>query len=230
MIIDSLTVNKYRNDLFTRSRGLVYRDLRKNPLNSVDWDTGQVVIPREDWPDLIAIQEASDSRISDIRNRADFGDPMKSLDQGKEGYCWAYSTVACSMLTRAIANHPYERLSPHAIGCMVQNFRNRGAWGALSMKFMAEHGCPSEEFWPQQSMDPENDNTETWDDARRFKVTEAYLDLSIKAWEVDLGVDLCASLMLSNIPVVLDFDWCRPNRPFHPLSNALATQSLSHRL
>ena len=29
---------------------------------------------------------------------------------------------------------------------------------------------------------------------------------------------------------VLDFDWCRPNRPFHPLSNALATQSLSHRL
>jgi hypothetical protein len=207
MLINSSNAKKYHNDLFRRSRGLVFRDLRKHPVNSVNWDTEQVIIPREDWPALIEMQEESQSRISDIRMAANFGEPMEALDQGSEGYCWAYSTVACAMLTKAVANQPFEKLSPHAIGCKLQNFRNRGAWGALSMKFMAENGCPTEEFWPQQSMSRSHDNIETWDDARRSMVTESYLDVSVKAWDVDLGVDLCASLMLSNVPVVLDFDW-----------------------
>ncbi len=207
MIIDDGTVKKYHYDLFRRSRGLIARDLKKSPLNAVDWDITNVVIPRAKWPELIASQIENESRISDIRNMADFGKPMESLNQGSEGYCWAYSTVACAMLSKAIANQPYERLSPHAIGCKIQNFKNRGAWGALSMEYMSRFGCPSEEYWPQQSMSRKWDTEECWDDARRSLVTEGYLDISLDAWDVDLGFDMVASLLLSNIPVVLDFSW-----------------------
>lgn len=207
MRINDSTVKKYRGDIFGRSRGLVPRDYRKHPVNSIQWDATGAIISREFWPELIAEQIDSESRISDIRRVADYGQAMESLDQGQEGFCWAYSTVACMMLTRAVANMPYERLSPHAIGCKLMNFRNRGAWGALSMEFVSRHGCPNELYWPQQSMSRANDNDECWDDARRFKVTEGYLDIKVDAWDADLGFDLIASLLLQRVPCVLDFDW-----------------------
>lgn len=207
MRINETTARKYRDDLFRRSRGLVARDFKKQPVNKIDWDATGAVIDREYWPELIREQQENQSRISDMRKVANYGKSMKSLDQGKQGFCWAYSTVACMMLTRAISNMPYERLSPHAIGCKLMNFRNRGAWGALSMEFASREGCPTEEFWPQQSMSRDNDSEETWEDARRFRVTEGYLDIRLDAWDVDLGFDLVASLLLQRVPCVLDYDW-----------------------
>ena len=208
MRINDQTVSKYRGDLFMRgARGLVARDFKKQPVNKIQWDASSAIIPRSEWAELIEAQAESKSRVSDIRNVADNGKPMASLDQGQQGYCWAYSTVACMMLTRAIANMPYERLSPHAIGCMLMNFRNRGAWGALAMEFASRQGCPTEEFWPQKSMSKGNDNEVTWEDARRFKVTEGYLDIEVDAWDADLGFDLVASLLLQRVPCVLDFGW-----------------------
>jgi len=194
-----------------RTRGLVQRDYQDRfsgcYKGSVDWSMDIPTIPKSEWSDRIKEMESSKSRLSDIRNRANNGSPMKSLDQNGQGFCWAYSTAACVMLLRAAANMPYKRLSPHAVACKIYNFRDRGAWGALSMEFMSENGIPEESFWPQQSMSRSYDIDETWENAKKYRITEGWMDLDLNAYDREMSFEQVATCLLSRIPVVCDYNW-----------------------
>lgn len=165
------------------------------------------LIPRSEWPDLIRRQTESKSRLSDIRDTGNYGKPIPSLDQNGSPFCWAHSTTGAVQMLRAIANQPYVPLSAYAVACKIKNFRQEGGWGALSLDFIMEHGVPSQQFWPQQSMDRSHDNPTTWENALLHKVTDGFIDLAEPVYSRDLSFDQEATLLLSRVPVIKDENW-----------------------
>ena len=195
-----------------QSFGLVPRDFSRRPAGyystSSPFSVDMPLIPRDEWSQIIKDKEATKSSLSDIRNTANDGQPIPSLDQNGQGFCWAYSTTACVMLLRAAANQPYVRLSPHAVACKIFNFQDRGAWGALSMEWIAKNGVPSDEYWPQKSMSRQHDNDTTWRDALKHRITEGWLDINVShPADAELAFEQVATCLLMNQPVVLDFNW-----------------------
>src|SRR5687768_17194601 len=87
--------------------GAVPRDfsVQPRPMQAVQFP----LIPRGEWSERIRDKKAAKSQLSDIRNRGDNGQPIKSYDQNGQGYCWAYSVTAAVTLARAAANQPYVR-------------------------------------------------------------------------------------------------------------------------
>ena len=191
------------------SRGAIPRDYSIQGYQSspMSYAVNIPLIPRSEWSDRIKEMEKTKSRISDIRRTALNGSHIPALDQNGQGYCWAYSTGASILLTRAVMNQPYVRISPHAVACKIKGFRDQGGWGALSMEFAVKYGFPSEEFWPQKSMSRQNDNDKTWENARLHQVTEGWWDLDQQAYDRNLAFDQVMTLLLSRIPVVLDYNW-----------------------
>jgi len=165
------------------------------------------LIPRSEWSERIREMEATKSRLSDIRDRGDAGNRIRSLNQNGQGYCWAYATVSAMILLRAKAGLPHVRLSAHAIGCKVKNFRDEGGWGALSLEFAMKYGCPSVGAWPEQSMSRANDRPEAWEDAAKYKPDEGFVDLASPVYDRNLTFDQTMTLLLNRIPVVCDFDF-----------------------
>lgn len=121
--------------------------------------------------------------------------------------CWAHSTTQAVMMLRAEMGQPYVPLSAYAVACVIKNYRDEGGWGALSLDFATSRGIPSQEFWPQQSMDRSNDNPNTWKNAALHKVSEGFVDLAVAAYDRTLSFDQVATCLLCNIPVVGDFNW-----------------------
>lgn len=188
--------------------GLVERDLVNVPYGSyakstANWiDTGMDLIPRAEWSARIKAMELSQSRLSDMRTAA----KIASSDQGREGFCWCYSAANCLTMIRAKNNLPYVKLSPHAIGMKIFG-RNRGAWGAMAMEFLSTNGCPSEPFWPLRSTDLNHDTQLCWDDAKKYTVTEGWMDIDIAAYNRDVTFDQVITSLLTRTPVVLDYMW-----------------------
>lgn len=188
--------------------GLVDRDVVNVPYGSyakstANWsDTGMALIPREEWSGRIKQLNESYSRLSDIRSSA----RIESLDQGKEGFCWCYSAANCLTMIREKNNLPYVRLSPHAIGMKIFG-RNRGAWGAMAMEFLSTHGCPDTEFWPEKSTNLAWDTDACWQNAKKYTVTEGWMDLDVPAYNRDVTFDQVMTALLTRTPVVLDYMW-----------------------
>lgn len=119
--------------------------------------------------------------------------------------CWMYSGTMCLMLVRATMNQPYVRLSAHAGACMIKNFVNEGGWGAQGLDWLVQKGQPSVAFWPEKSMSRSNNRPETWADAARYKVTEAWVDLAPPVYDRNLSEDQAMTCLLCRIPLIGDF-------------------------
>lgn len=116
------------------------------------------------------------------------------------GNCWAHSTTSAALVGRAKDGQPYADLSAYAIACIIKNYRDEGGWNGESMKFLRERGCPTSEFWAQQSTSRSNDNPKTWENAALHKMSE---------WEdIDEGdFDMQATHCLLGNPHALDLNW-----------------------
>lgn len=182
-----------------KGHGLVPRDLAIYPPEMFDPPSQLPLIPQSEWVDRISQIEREQSGLEHMRD-------FPSLDQNGQGYCWAYSTTSCVMLLRCKMNQPRVRLSAHAIGCMVKNFRDEGGWCGLSAKFQREKGCPSVEFWAEKSMSRGNDRPETWANAAQHKVTEEWVDLARPVYDQNLTWQQVATCMLARIPCAVDFN------------------------
>lgn len=191
-----------------KGHGLVPRDYRTYPAQMFAPPSDMPLIPEGEWAERIRDKDAAKSWLRDIRDTGNAGQPIPSLDQNGQGYCWAYSTTACVLLIRALNNQPYVRLSAHAIGCMVKGFRDEGGWCGLSAKYHREVGCPSVAFWAEKSMSRSNDKPETWANAALHKVTEDWVDLTRDVYDQNLTWAQVVTCALSNIPQANDFnDW-----------------------
>lgn len=208
-IDDSFPVSdKYVVNGEVKSTGAIQRDWSKgSPRSCHAVPSDLKLIPRSEWSERIKEQERTKSRLSDIRLTANNGRPIPSLDQNGKGYCWAHSSTAAVMLTRAIMGEPYVPLSAYAVACMEKNFRDEGGWGAESLDFISHRGVPSAEFWPMKSMSRANDNSATWENAARHKVVDGWVDLQQEQYDRKLNFDQVATLLLCRVPVVCDFNW-----------------------
>lgn len=195
------------------AKGLVPRDYSQHPVgaaaSSVAFSEAIELIPREKWPAMCAEQREKKSSLYHIRETGGpSGGRIPSLDQNGQGFCWIYSVTGCVQLLRAAAGMEYVELSPHSGACKIFGFQDRGAWGALALDFIAENGIAAAKDWPQKSMHKRHDNARTWKNAKKYRVTEGWIDLDIDhASEAHLNFDQVATLLLSRVPVVCDFNW-----------------------
>jgi hypothetical protein len=147
-------------------------------------------------------QEAGESSLRHLHLRS--GQP--NLDQGSVGYCWAYSTAHSIMMDRLRRGLPYVRLSAHAVGCKIKNFRDEGGWCGLSGKFATEGGYPSVDFWKEKSMSRSYDTKETWDNAKLHLVTENWYDLTRPEYDQELSKRQIITSLFQNNPCPADWD------------------------
>lgn len=167
------------------------------------------VIPREEWPERIADMIETRSRLSDIRERGDAGQRIKSYDQNGQGYCWAYSTGSAITLARAVAYQPYKRLSCHAVAWKIKNGRDEGGWNPLSVEFGMKHGYPTVDLWPEKSMNGRYDRSETWDEAKGYRITEGWMALTPPVYDRNLTFDQLMTCLMLRIPCPVDLMWWR---------------------
>jgi hypothetical protein len=192
--------------------GLIPRDYSLIPLGSLAsapaWSLDDMpLIPMEEWPERIKDQEATKTRTSDIYNRGDNGQPIPSLDQNGEGYCWFYSVTCIVQMLRAIANQPYIPLSGHSGACVIKNFRNQGGWGCLALDFIKDKGIVPQSLWPAKSMDRRYNTPENWAAALEFRITEGWVDLLPAVYDRDMSAQQVGTCSLNNIPWIGDYNW-----------------------
>jgi hypothetical protein len=215
-----ITDDNYRSVCFDQqadgerfAMGLIPRNYSTMPVGSLEGSVTFAqaadvpLIPMNEWPDRIAFKVTGKSQLSDIRNTANNGQPIPSLDQNGRGYCWAHSATAAAILLRAVSGMPYVRLSAYAVACIIKNYRDQGGWGAQGLDFIRERGVPSVDYWPEKSVSPLNDKPETWENAARHKVSEGFIDLDAAQYDRRLTFQEVGTCLLCNIPVVSDFNW-----------------------
>lgn len=189
-----------------KGHGYVPRDYHTYPEEMFAQPTEMKIIPRSEWDARIDEQEEQQSSLEHVRMTGADGQMIPALDQNGQGYCWAYSTTMAVMLLRALNGLPYVRLSAHAIGCTVKNYRDEGGWCGLSAKFHKEVGCPSVAYWKEKSMSRDNDKPATWANAGLHKITEDWVDLTKAVYDQNLTVDQLATCLLNNVPCAIDYD------------------------
>jgi hypothetical protein len=165
------------------------------------------LIPWEEMPERIRDMEATNSRLSDMRMVGNSGQPIESLDQNGQGYCWAYSTTSCVQMLRCKANKPYVPLSAHSVACVIKNFRDQGGWGAASLEFVTERGVMPQSIWPAKSMSRQYDTPSNWEKAKHYRVAEAWVDLMPALYDRDMTAQQQLTCLLNRIPVIGDFNW-----------------------
>lgn len=185
------------------ARGYVERDYSLYPQEMFSAPSEIPLIPRSDWQGIIEEQEEQQSSLEHIWRKKG----LKHLDQNGQGFCWAYSCGHALMMCLARDNQPVPRLSPHAVACKIKNFRDEGGWCGLSAQFVKENGMPTVETWAEKSMSRQYDNQRTWDEAKKYRIVEDYVDLTRPVWGRNLTYDQVISCLLQNIPIQLDFNW-----------------------
>lgn len=210
----TLTAGVHEDEAGRRKKGLVPRDYDLCPLGTYPSEVGMHAVPDlvsfdpSEFPARIKELEDSKSRLSDYRMAGGPGGGMvPSRDQNGKGYCWAHSGVSALLLIRARDEMPYVDLSAYAIACLIKSYRDEGGWGAEGLDFQMSKGCPSSQFWPQQSMSRSNDRPETWANAATHKITEGWIDLAAQQYDRAITFNQEVTSLLCRVPVIKDENW-----------------------
>jgi hypothetical protein len=187
-----------------KARGAIPRDYAVQP--SPKCKVEIPLIPRSEWAERLREQTRAKARLSDIRNRMDNGKQAKSYDQNGQGYCWFYSVTAAATLLRATMKLPYVRLSAHSGASKIKNFADQGGWCGLAMEFIQLYGVVPESHWPAKARDRSLDNAANWEEAKKYIVTEGWVDLDVAVYDRNLTVDQVATFMLTTTPGAFDFN------------------------
>jgi hypothetical protein len=189
-------------------KGYEPRDFKKDPLEMfAELSTNFKLIPKSEYSARCEEQKREQSSLVHIRNRADDGKPIPSLNQGAFPFCWSHSSTSAFMIARAVANLSYVPLSAFSVACPVKNYRNEGGWCGQSFKYMTDVGVASQKFWPQGMNNRSYHTQEMLGNAALHKITEGVYDVARQVWDQELTQDQIDTLLLSNVPMALDFNW-----------------------
>jgi len=157
------------------------------------------LIPRDEWPDLIAKKDEEESWPEDLMRNCN----IEVMDQNGLGYCHAYSCVMAMMAQRAIQNDPFVLLSAESIGGPITNWQNEGAYPEDDLDQAIEQGaCPASMMDRPLSLLPSNWQQGWQEEAKKYRVVEWYDgDIRGKTFDVAMTYALC------NIPAFAGFDW-----------------------
>lgn len=191
--------------------GAVRRDYSRNPLGYAKGiePFNIPLIPWDEFPSRIKDMEQSQTRLSDLRKIGNAGGHVASLDQGTEGFCWAYSPASAIMIVRARDNLPHVRLSAHAVGCKIKNFRNQGGWNPQAVEYGIQHGYPDVEHWKEKSMSRSNDTPATWANAAKHQIIEGWMDMTPAFYDRNLSLQQLLTCLCLRIPCPIDLMWWR---------------------
>lgn len=183
------------------SHGLIQRNFKKFP---VGYESFAKPI---DFP-LFSDQEIEDRLADQLRTKSSLEEvcmaEMPILDQDGYGYCWGHSTVNAVQCVRGLNNQPYEPLSAFAVCAIIKRGRNEGGWCTLSLKFVTEHGVPSQKLWPQGKANVSTYDTPAMRENAKKNIVTEWFDLSESGSEVKRQL---ATLLLMNVPVATDYNW-----------------------
>lgn len=210
-IIDDATPNDVAFDP-AFARGAVPRDYAVQPVEMLAMPSEMDLVPQSEWDARIDEQEATASSLEHIYLGGAGGVPkFANLDQVSDGYCWAYSTGHCMMLTRLRDNEPLVRLNPHSVAAIIKGGRNEGGWCGLSAQFIGEHGIAPEGNgpgqWPANSRNLRYDTPACRAEMQKYRSGETWIDLAANVWERNLTTAQVASCLLGNQPCAVDFNW-----------------------
>ena len=196
-----------------RGRGLVPRDMEAYPVGSYEGSVPYSaikdklpLIPWADMPELIRERVANKTQLSDMRNTFLDGKPMPYHPQGNSNFCWSYAAVHALEGQRMKNNLPYVPLSPHGVGCKIFNYSNRGGWSAKATAFIMREGAPPETHWPQQSWSRSHDNERTWQEAKKYRFTEGWIDYDAPDYDRDMTFQAVLSCLIWLNPIPADFN------------------------
>lgn len=191
------------------SYGLIPRDFEAVPYGSMPYAPAFALtpFPQSEWSGRAKEKEASGTRLSDVRNRGNFGKPIPSLYQNGQGYCWKYGGTACMLLLRALANMPFVGLTAHGAACIIKNYQDQGGWCGESLAFQVEHGEAPTSMWPLLSMSRSNDTPALRVEMAKYKVTEGFYDLAQPKWNQKLSVENIVTSLLLSLPCQGDFNF-----------------------
>ena len=188
--------------------GAVPRDYSVQPEAMFDDPSSMTIIDPSEYDARYDEDEANESSLEHLYLSGPGKTPrFENLDQNGQPYCWAFSSTHAVMMLRLAMNQPLVRLSAHAIGCKVMDFREEGGWSGLSAQFLREKGVPSVEFWKEKSMARSNDKSETWENAALHKVTEHWIDLTKKVYDQTMSMKAAATCLINRTPTPMDFSW-----------------------
>lgn len=175
--------------------GLIPRDWAAQPYGSIPGLPAMALPSFSDQEilDRLADQERHKSSLHHMRE--DY--KIRSLNQSRYPFCWAFSTTKAIMYLRARANEPMEELSGFMLACISSGYQVRGGWCDESLQTAREVGICSLAEWPQDSISRNNWNEVNKAAALKRKVTE---------WsDIPPGnTRMIASLLLMNIPVMVE--------------------------
>jgi hypothetical protein len=191
-----------------KGHGLVPRDYARYPKEMFAPPSDIKLRPRSEWSALCKEKSEKKSWLSNLRDTADDGKPVPSLDQDGVGYCWAHSSTHAVMLSRMARNDPYVPLSAFMVAAIIKGGADEGGWCGLSAKFIKETGVCSQKLWPQKERNVRQyDTAEARAEAAKFKILADWVDLTRDVYDQNLTFDQVATLLFDDCPCPVDFNW-----------------------
>lgn len=201
------------NTLFPQAEldanGLIPRDYAAHPLGetfptmeAIDMKT----YPEDEWIDRIREKDKNRSWLWDHIQRGNYGKPIPNNYQNGYGYCWAYSTGHAVTAIRAMQGLPFVRLSPWAVGYLIKNGRNEGAWGALSCEYVMKNGIPEDEIAPNLKK-PVSLTPEVKASMERHRIVEGWIDLVPQVYDRRMSKAQFVTALLNDAAVISDYSW-----------------------
>lgn len=129
------------------------------------------LIPREQWPDLIAEMEREESRISDLAKYAGF----KAYNQSYHSLCHSASLTGGLVLSRIAAGQPYVRLAPASLAGPTTGYQDVGWEIGGALHTATVRGCCSTEFLGEFELNrSKNESPEATANAALHRAYEAF--------------------------------------------------------
>lgn len=147
-------------------------------------------IDLEEWPDLIADQDRSESSLYHIWKDSKIG----ILNQSSISYCHAFADVFHSMLVREMQQLEYVELSASSIGGPVTGWKNAGAYIHDDLLQSYNFGACSTDFCPMLTTNL-RDCKPGWKENALLHRTSEYIDVPARDFKKH------GSLLLRNKPV-----------------------------
>lgn len=181
-----------------RGRGYQPRDYSKQPYGSFQYtrrfrDLNIPVPPRSQWREIIEQRTKEKSRLSDFWRSGTESKELVGANQRSYPFCWAFAPTNAVMLRRRAMGLPTPLLSGTSVACPVTGFRQRGGYGAESLKQIAEVGICFNSDWPETSISRSYYTTANMSKAKVNRFTD---------WvECDIGVfEQLVACVFANIP------------------------------
>lgn len=190
-------------------RGAEERDYHKFPEAMYQSPDEMDVIDPADYDAYFEEQEKERSSLEHIYLGPDMKSPQfVNLDQGPDGYCWAYSPGHAIMMVRVRDHQHNPRLNPHSVGAVIKSGRDEGGWCGESQMFYKEFGCAIEGTgkgeWPLQSRNTAYHTAEERAASLLNRCDEDWVDLAKPAWSRTLVEKHLFTCLFRNQPCPID--------------------------